>query len=84
MHNYVIDCLGIAGIQSTLYMVSEVKGNTAVVFWTNPIKKGQILTPPIFFKPCSMDAIRRSNQMSEHKPKDSIAILMTNRIERSL
>ena len=47
---YVIDCLGsmIMGSNQHYRRVSEVKWNTVVVGRTNPIKRGQILTPPIF------------------------------------
>ncbi len=76
---HAIHCLG-SMIILHKRLVLEVKWSTAVVSRTNPIKGGQILTPPIF-KVCSIDAIV---QMSEHKTKDTIATLMTSRTGCSL
>ena len=46
-----INCLGsmIMGSNQHYRWVLEVKWNTIVVSRTNPIKGGQILTPPIFW-----------------------------------
>ncbi len=47
---HAIDCLGrmIMGSNQHYRWVLEVKWSTVVVSRTNPIKGGQILTPPIF------------------------------------
>ena len=73
---HAIDCLG------SMIMGLEVKWSTVVVSRTDPIKEGQILTPPIFKSVFNWRY--RSNQMSEHKTKDTIAILMTSRTGCSL
>ncbi len=64
---HAIDCLGrmIMGSNQHYRWVLEVKWSTVVVSRTNPIKGGQILTPPISV--CVLWML----QMLEHKTKDT-------------
>ncbi len=59
---HVMECLGSMNMGSNQHYrwVLEVKWSTVVVSRTTPINGGQILTPPIYFGLCSINAIAQT------------------------